>query len=107
MSPRDDVPTPRLLPVAAAAEGLTPGAFLRRCRQAAGLTLDDVALRTETTPPISARARADLLATIESDIAPVSYRDVAVLQTVYGFAWTDMADQCAPIAAEPALRTAA
>ena len=48
----------------------TPGRYLRQLREAAGLSLDDVALRTETIPPVSAHRRAEWLAEIEADISP-------------------------------------
>lgn len=49
----------------------TPGTYLRRAREAAGLGLEDVALFTETTPPVSAHRRAEWLRDIEADAAPV------------------------------------
>lgn len=52
---------------------MTPGTYLRLRREAAGLTRDDIALRTETTPPVSARSRAEWLARVEADIDPVTF----------------------------------
>lgn len=51
----------------------SPGKYLRLRREAAGLTCEDIALRTETTPPISARARAEWLARVEADIDPITF----------------------------------
>lgn len=69
---------------------MTPGAYLRQCREAAGLTLEDVALRTETMPPVSARRRAEHIAAIEQDVVHLIYADALVLQAIYGFAWDDL-----------------
>lgn len=49
----------------------TPGQYLHAARLAAGLGLEDLALFTETTPPVSAHRRAEWLHDIESGAAPV------------------------------------
>lgn len=49
---------------------MTPGTYLRCCRLAAGLSLDDVALGLSTTPPTSLRSRAEILALYEGDVLP-------------------------------------
>lgn len=69
---------------------MTPGAYLRGCREAAGLTLDDVALCTETIPPVSARSRAEWLATIENDAAPIAITTALRLHTVFEFDWREL-----------------
>ncbi|MEZ0495427.1 helix-turn-helix domain-containing protein [Sphingomonas sp. IW22] len=50
---------------------LTPGQYLRKRREAAGLSLDDVALCFETVPPIAAAARAEWLGLVEADAVPL------------------------------------
>lgn len=48
---------------------MSPGQYLRLRREAAGLSLDDVALFTDTWPThVSARSRAELLALVEQDM---------------------------------------
>jgi hypothetical protein len=64
---------------------LTPGAYLRRCREKLGLTAEMLALGTETDPAICARDRAELLEAIEADLVPVSVRTGRVLQLALGF----------------------
>lgn len=51
---------------------MSPGAYLRRRREAGGWSLDALALVTETTPPVSSRSRQELLALIEADEQPVT-----------------------------------
>lgn len=50
---------------------LAPGAYLRLRREAAGLSLDDVAFAMETIPTVSARSRAEWLGQIEAGLAPL------------------------------------
>jgi hypothetical protein len=64
---------------------VTPGAFLRAARQAVGLTTLDVALKTETTPPRPASARARLVDAIEDDLVRPLPVDLLALQAIYGF----------------------
>jgi len=49
---------------------MSPGTYLRCCRLAAGLSLEDVAFGLSTTPPTSARNRAEILALYEGDVLP-------------------------------------
>lgn len=51
---------------------ISPGTYLRLRREAAGLTVEDLALRFETIPHWSVRQRSDWVASIEADVAPVS-----------------------------------
>jgi hypothetical protein len=63
-----------------------PGQYLRLRRIAAGLTIDDVALRTDTTPvPLSARSRAEWIAAIEAGTAELSPETALALSMVYRF----------------------
>jgi len=61
---------------------LTPGAYLRACRSAAGLSVEDIADRVATEPRQSAIVRADWLKSVEADIAPLSVAMVAVLSAI-------------------------
>ena len=69
---------------------MTPGAYLRQCREAAGLTLDFVALCTETVPPVSARSRAEWLASIENDAAPLAITTALCLHAIFDFDWREI-----------------
>ncbi len=64
---------------------MTPGTYLSLRRKAAGLSLDDVALMTDTAPVRSARDRAELLHLIEMDLVPVSSDVVIALQFAFAF----------------------
>lgn len=66
---------------------MSPGQYLRKRREAAELTLDDVALRIETVPTIAASARAAWLAQIEADILPVpdGFTDAILRPGVFSF----------------------
>lgn len=77
---------------------MTPGAYLRQCREAAGLSIQDVALRTETKPAVSARSREDIIRALEEDVARLTVIDAAALQPIYGFDWQEMARTDAPAA---------
>lgn len=63
----------------------SPGTYLRQMREAASLTIDDVALATETTPPVCARVRAEWLAAIEADTAPIAIATLDALERVFPF----------------------
>lgn len=51
---------------------MSPGSYLRKRREAAGLELEDLALMLDSDPAVSARSRAELLASVERDAAPVT-----------------------------------
>lgn len=70
---------------------MTPGAYLRECREAAGLSLEDLALRTETLPPVCARRRAEWLADIEAG-APIAIATALWLYTLFEFDWRVLLD---------------
>lgn len=61
---------------------MTPGAYIRACREATGLSCEDVALLLESEPAVSCRSRAELLETIEADLVPVSLSTALALGTV-------------------------
>lgn len=50
---------------------MTPGTYLRIRREAARLSLEDLALRIGTDPRLSTRDRAEWLRTVEAGIAPI------------------------------------
>lgn len=50
---------------------MSPGQYLRKCRERAGLVLDDVAIGLDTVPPVAASVRVAWLGQIEADIVPV------------------------------------
>ena len=64
---------------------LTPGAYLKRRRQAAGLSLADVAARLETQPRLAEHLRADWLERIEADIQPATFQTIVALREAYSF----------------------
>lgn len=64
---------------------MTPGAYLRVRRQAAGLSLDDVAVRLAVEPAYPAMSRAEWLAAMEEDIAPVAPDTARALRQVFAF----------------------
>lgn len=59
---------------------MTPGTYLRLRREAAGLSLEDLALRVDFNLRISVYSRAELLGLIETDIAVISADVVAALR---------------------------
>jgi hypothetical protein len=62
---------------------LTPGAYIKQQREAAGLTIADVAARLATEPRIAEHARAEWLGLIEADATPLLFMTVVALSTVY------------------------
>ena len=60
------------------------GTHLRRERIEAGMSIEDVALRIETAPPVSARSRAEWIAAVEADQAPIGIYNALVLLAVVG-----------------------
>ena len=63
---------------------MSPGAYLRKRREAAGLTLADVAARVVTEPRMPEHERAEWLRLLETDAMPPSARTIAVLRQVEG-----------------------
>lgn len=64
---------------------LTPGAYLARRRQAAHLSIDDVAAMIETDPRLDQRARRAWLAQMEADLSPISIESVTALSRCFAF----------------------
>lgn len=70
---------------------ITPGAYLKRCRQRAGLSIADVAARVATEPQTPEHQRGEWLELIEADAAPASFRTVVALRLAYRFDLTVLA----------------
>lgn len=64
---------------------LTPGQYLKKRREAAGLSIDDVAERIATTPRWAQHLRRGWLEQIESDQMPATFRTIVVLHQVMQF----------------------
>jgi transcriptional regulator with XRE-family HTH domain len=64
---------------------ITPGQYLRKRREAAGLSIDDVAERIATVPRWAEHLRRGWLEQIESDDMPASFNTVVVLHQVMKF----------------------
>ncbi|MCW2361645.1 MULTISPECIES: XRE family transcriptional regulator [Sphingobium] len=65
---------------------MSPGTYLARRRAAAGLEVEDVALRIETTPyPMNLRDRVAWLRNIEQDVSPLTIGTAVALQQLYPF----------------------
>lgn len=63
----------------------TPGTYLRQRRQAAGLSIDDVAGRIGTIPHVSALTRAEWLRLVEADQAPIGGDVLHALRAAFPF----------------------
>ncbi len=74
---------------------IAPGAYLRLRREAAGLTLEEVSLVTETVPSVCARVRTEWIAAIEQGIAPVSIDVALALQIAFPFDFDVLVKLCA------------
>ncbi len=64
---------------------LTPGAYLKRRRQAQRLSLEEVAAALPTEPHLPAHDRVAWLERIEADVMPATAHTIAALRTVYRF----------------------
>ena len=64
---------------------LTPGAYLRHRRQAAMLSLGDVAAKIHTTPRWSELERSGWLQRIEADVEQPTFRTVIALRQCFSF----------------------
>ena len=62
---------------------ITPGAYLKSRRCAAGLSLGEVAAQISTEPRWSALVRASWLERMEADIEPLSLVTIVALGTVF------------------------
>lgn len=64
---------------------ITPAAYLRRRREAAGLSLDDVAARLTTEPRMAEHVRKSWLELIERGDMPATFSTIVVLRWAYPF----------------------
>lgn len=70
---------------------LTPGAYLKHRRQAAGLSVADVAARITTEPRSPEHQRGEWLELIEADAAPATFSTIVGLRLIYRFDLTVLA----------------
>lgn len=61
---------------------LTPGLYLLERRQACGFSHDDIALRIDSEPPVSAARRAEWLRAIEVDLLPFRMTTATALAAI-------------------------
>lgn len=71
-----------------AAAPMSPGTYLRKRREAAGLELEELALMLGSDPQVSARTRAEMIAAVERDAAPVTEDLLRALLSA-GTAWNE------------------
>lgn len=64
---------------------ITPGAYLKMRRCAAGLSAADVAARVHTEPQVDERARREWIELIEADAQPATLRTIIALKKIYPF----------------------
>lgn len=65
---------------------MTPGTYIRKRREDAGLTIEELVLRLETIPAVSAMTRAEWLTMMEADVAPPS---VSAINAILNFVSLD------------------
>jgi transcriptional regulator with XRE-family HTH domain len=65
---------------------MSPGAYLAKRREAAGLSVEDVALRVGTTPyPMNLRDRVAWIKRVETDVDPIGMGTASALLGAYHF----------------------
>ena len=64
---------------------MTPGRYLHLRRVAAGLSIDDVAARIGTEPPVAGQSRVELVRAIEADQQPLTADVMDALRPVFVF----------------------
>lgn len=74
---------------------ITPSTYLRLRREAAGLTIEECAIVTETVPTVCARDRGAWIADIEKGVAPLSIDVALALQVAFPFDWDVLVKLCA------------
>ncbi|MEG3169217.1 helix-turn-helix transcriptional regulator [Sphingomonas sp. LB3N6] len=77
-------PAPEALTAAIVAPSITPGTYIRLRREAAGLTIENVAMMIESDPPVCVQRRIQGLTMIEADIDEISPSTAMVLHDVIG-----------------------
>ena len=64
---------------------MTPGAYLKHRRTAAGLGIHDVAAALATEPRLAEHVRAEWLEKIEADIVPMAFDTIVALRRAFTF----------------------
>jgi transcriptional regulator with XRE-family HTH domain len=64
---------------------ISPGAFLKLRRTAAGLSVADLAAKLVTEPRMAEHLRAEWIELIEADITPASFNTIVSLRHCYPF----------------------
>lgn len=64
---------------------MTPGAYLKHRRTAAGLDFHELAAALAAEPRLAEPARASWVEQIEADIVPMSFSTIVALRRVYRF----------------------
>ena len=64
---------------------MSPGTYLRKRREAADLSVDDVAAMLPTEPRTAALSRAEWLRRIEADVVPIGNDVAAALRYAFAF----------------------
>jgi len=64
---------------------MTPGAYLKHRRTAAGLGIHDVAAALATEPHLAQHVRAEWLEQIEADIVPMTFNTIVSLRRAFAF----------------------
>ena len=61
---------------------MTPGDYIRGCREAAEMTIFDLALCVDTRPPVATRRRVELLQDLEAGLVPVGLSTAFALAVI-------------------------
>ena len=64
---------------------MTPGAYLRMRREAAGVSLVEIAAGFSTQPRLAEHLRAELIELVERDVQPPSFATVELLIAFFDF----------------------
>jgi len=80
---------------------MTPGQFLREARERHHLGIADLVPSLATIPPICAHDRAEWLALVEADRAPVTIDVGLALFRLLGFDWNRLVSLVAATASDP------
>ena len=64
---------------------MTPGAYLKHRRTAAGLDLHDVVAALATEPRLAEHARASWIERIEADLVPMSFNTIVAFRRAFRF----------------------
>ena len=64
---------------------ISPGTYLAKRRQAAGLSIADVAARLATEPRVAEHVRVEWIDLIERDEMPAAFATIVALRRIYPF----------------------